>query len=304
MIEGLGKKRLKCSTVWLTTTRIDPFLSLKTLRRHCPRRLILASLYTAHRADPRCDTSLHAIEMPICLEDSRKNMKNFFILTAVIVLAACGERNVQVKTLAPASPPTPALATVVAAPPQSTAVTLDAKALMKCAAETNTVNRLSCFDDFAKANNLAPSSRDTTTSAGSKWRTSTDKDPLTDKSVHYAILNADEGRGRFGDQISLIIRCKSGKTDAYINWNTFLGSDGLSVTSRIDKTSASTSYWSISTDHKASFMPAPAATLKRFEGASSFVVNLTPYSESPITAIFDVTGANDAFKDIRRDCKW
>lgn len=175
---------------------------------------------------------------------------------------------------------------------------------MKCAAETNTVNRLSCFDDFAKANNLAPSSKDTTPSAASKWQTSTDKDPLTDKSVHYAMLKADEGRGRFGDQIDLIIRCKSGQTEAYINWSTFLGSERLSVTSRIDKSPASTSSWGISTDHKASFMPQQVATLKRFEGASSFVVSLTPYSESPVTAIFDITGASDAFKDIRRDCKW
>ena len=175
---------------------------------------------------------------------------------------------------------------------------------MKCSAETNTVKRLSCFDDFAKANNLTHSSKDTTTSAESKWRTSTDSDPLTDQSVHYAMLDAVEGRGRLGDQILLIIRCKSGKTEAYINWNTFLGSDGLSVTSRIDKERASTSYWSISTDHTASFMPKPVVTLKKFEGATTFVVNLTPYSESPITAIFDISGANDAFKNIRHECKW
>jgi type VI secretion system protein VasI len=230
------------------------------------------------------------------------NMKNLLIISAALALAACGDKGEQIKT--PTPTPTQAPAPAPTATPPSPTATLDTKALMRCAAETNTVKRLSCFDDFAKANNLAPSSKDATMSAGSKWSVSTDSDPLTDKSVHYAMLEADEGRGRFEDRISLIIRCKSGKTEAYINWNAFLGSDGLSVTSRIDKESAVTSYWSISTDHKASFMPKPVATLQKFEGASSFVVNLTPYSESPITAIFDITGAKDAFKNIRQDCKW
>ena len=225
-------------------------------------------------------------------------MKNLLIISAVLALAACGDRSEKIKT------PTAIPAPVPATTPPLPAMTLDAKALMKCSAEKNAVKRLSCFDDFAKANNLAPSSKDTTMSAESKWRTSTDNDPLTDKSVHIASLEADEGRGRFGDSIRLIVRCKSGETEAYIVWNSFLGSDRLSVTSRIDKESASTSFWDISTDHKASFMPQPVASLKKFEGASSFVVNLTPYSESPITAIFDITGANDAFKNIRQDCKW
>lgn len=227
-------------------------------------------------------------------------MKHLFTFLAVTTLAACGQRNEQGATPAPASASVP----VLAVPPTSTVPTLDAKVLMKCSAETNTVNRLSCFDEFAKTNGLAPSSRETTTSAEGKWRTTTDKDPLTDKSVHYAMLDANEGRGRFGEVIGLVVRCKAGRTEAYINWKTFLGSDELNVTSRIDKAPASSSYWGISTDHKASFMPQQVATLKRFEGASSYVVNLTPYSESPITAIFDITGANEAFKDIRLDCKW
>jgi len=222
-------------------------------------------------------------------------MKYLSILIVVTALAACGDRHEQVTTPASAS---------ASAPPTSTVPALDAKALIRCAAEANTVKRLACFDAFAKAHELTPSTRETTTNAEGKWRTSTDKDPLTDKSVHYAMLEADEGRGRFGESIGLIVRCKSGKTEAFINWNTFLGSDGLNVTSRIDKAPASNSYWTISTDHKASFMPQQVVILKRFEGASSYVVNLTPYGESPITAIFDITGASEAFKDIRRDCKW
>jgi type VI secretion system protein VasI len=233
-------------------------------------------------------------------------MRQLLALIAIAALAACGESRDQGATPAipPASVPALVPISVPVAQPTSAVPALDSTALMKCAGDTNPVTRLSCFDDFAKANGLAPSSKEVAANSTGKWRISSDKDPLTDKSVHYAMLDADEGGGRFGKSYLLIVRCKSGKTEAFLNWDTFLGSDGLNVTSRIDKVPATTSYWSISTDHKASFMPQQVATLKKFEGASSYVVNLTPYSESPITAIFDVTGANEAFKDIRRDCRW
>ncbi len=223
-------------------------------------------------------------------------MKTLFFAIGLLTLGGSG----LVHAGTPATLPVP----VQSASTQTTGVVLDAKALMKCAAESNIIQRLACFDNFAKINHLAPTSVETTISTKNKWRTSSDKDPLTDKSIHYATLEADQGKGLFGDRIGLVVRCKSGKTEAFINWNTFLGSENINVTSRVDKAPATTTYWSISTDHKASFMPQPVAVLSKFSGASSYVVNLTPYSESPITAIFDVAGANEAFRDIKRDCKW
>jgi type VI secretion system protein VasI len=188
--------------------------------------------------------------------------------------------------------------------PSRAATGIDPKELARCAANNNPVLRLSCFDDLAKKFNQAPKTVNTTSSSKGAWRTSTDMDPLTDKSVHFAIIDATEARGRFGDRISMVVRCKNEEIEAYINWNTFLGTDEITVTHRVDKSPATTATWSISTDHKASFMPEPQSTLERFLGAASYVVNLTPYSESPITAIFNIAGAEQAFRDIRRDCQW
>jgi type VI secretion system protein VasI len=53
----------------------------------------------------------------------------------------------------------------------------------------------------------------------------------------------------------LLVRCQNARTEAFINWSSFLGSDNLNVTSRIDKAAAVTTSWNISTDHKASFVP-------------------------------------------------
>ena len=181
---------------------------------------------------------------------------------------------------------------------------IDTKELAKCSGKDNSIQRLTCFDELAKKFDQVSKTIDTTSGSKGAWTTSTDTDPLNDKSIHFAQINATEGKGRFGEQITMTVRCKNGKTEAYIDWASFLGSDDIKVTSRIDKSPASTSFWSISTNHKASFMPQAVTILKKFIGANSFVVNLTPYGESPVTAFFDISGSESAFADIRRDCKW
>lgn len=231
------------------------------------------------------------------------------LLAVIATICGCSDR----KSPAPAAESTPgvqptaqspeASAKATPAPSAKAGTSVDSRAFASCAAETNVVKRLACFDALAKASGLAPETIATSAAAAGKWMTSTDTDPLTDKAVHYAMLSANEGKGRYGDPIVMTVRCQNARTEAYINWSTFLGSEGLDVTSRIDKEAAVTTRWSLSTDSKASFMPQVAATLQKFDGASTFVVNLTPYNESPITAIFDITGASEAFKDIRRDCK-
>jgi len=219
---------------------------------------------------------------------------SFLIVTAsLLMVSACGQK----------TDSAPAVAANQSSEATPTKV-IDSKELAKCAANNNAVQRLACFDDLAKKYGQVPTTVDTTTGSKGKWQTSTDTDPLTDKSIHYATLEATDGRGRYGEKVEMTVRCKNGKTDAFVHWSTFLGTDSITVTSRIDKLQAEKSSWNISTDRKASFMPSPVATLKRLAIGSSYTVNLTPYGESPITAIFDITGAEEAFKDIRRDCKW
>lgn len=241
--------------------------------------------------------------------------KTFLFLTmTAAALVACGDRGAATQQQ-PAAPKAPSAAEVeappVAAPapaekpqPASLVMGIPSKEVAVCAAESNIVKRLDCYDSLAVRHEQAPASKSTTGTGKGKWRTETDTDPLTDKSVHYAFLTAESGKGRFGDVVSLTVRCKNKTTDAYINWNTFLGSDGISVTTRVDKAPAKTARWAISTDHKASFMPAAAANLKGFFESTAYVANLTPYSESPITAIFDISGAREALADISKGCGW
>ncbi|WP_225782110.1 type VI secretion system-associated protein TagO [Xenophilus sp. Marseille-Q4582] len=201
-----------------------------------------------------------------------------------------------------------AAATVVHAHGQSISgiATVPDAELARCASFGTDALRLNCFDQATKKLKPASAPKAQVAVAGQKgkWSTSSDKDPLTDKPIFYAMLDADEGKGKYGGPVSLIVRCKNNSTEAYVNWNSFLGSDGIAVTYRVDKDAAVKVKWSISTDHKASFIRNPIPLLKQIGDSSSFVVSLTPYSESPVTAIFNTSGGVAALADIRSACQW
>lgn len=184
------------------------------------------------------------------------------------------------------------------------AFAVEDKEVALCASQKGTVERLACFDRLADKHGLAPKTVVTPAAGKGKWATSTTTDPLTDKSIYLAFLDADKGAGRFGEKIGLVVRCKENKTELFINWQSYLGLDSTKVTHRVDKSSAVTSTWDISTDRKSAFMRSPVPALKQMAGSESFIANVTPYGESPITAVFDTTGAESAFQDIRRGCGW
>src|SRR5690606_7558704 len=160
-----------------------------------------------------------------------------------------------------------------------------------------------CYDDLASRHSLAPSAKATTASGAGEWHTRTHTDPLTDKSVYTAVLLAASGKGRFGDPIVLMVRCADNKTEMYINWQSYLGRDRIRTTYRLGKDKAQTANWTTSTDHKAAFFPGtPIPMLKRLIETDSFVANVTPYSESPVSAVFNTEGAETALADIRTGC--
>jgi len=197
-----------------------------------------------------------------------------------------------------------ALALTVLSPLAGHAAVED-KQIALCSSMKGSVERLSCYDDVAERNNLAPKTVTTPSAGKGAWHTSTSTDPLTDKAIYIAMLDADSGKGRFGGRIDMVVRCAKGKTEFYINWDSFLGTEGALLTYRVGKSKAVKSTWQVSTDHKSSFFPgSPAATLKAMIAAESFVASVTPYSESPVTATFNTAGAGEALGEIRTACKW
>lgn len=176
------------------------------------------------------------------------------------------------------------------------------KELGACAAKKSDVERLACYDELAEARGVA---KTTERKAGpGKWEVTIDTNPMDDSRTVILTLEADEGKNAYGQKPVFFLRCKSERLVAYVNWGTYLGG-GARVTHRIGKRKPQTDDWSLSTDKKASFYPGSKRLLiKALAEHDSLVVEITPYNENPITAVFDTTGLGDHLDELKQECPW
>ncbi|PSU73173.1 hypothetical protein C9J22_04340 [Photobacterium phosphoreum] len=195
------------------------------------------------------------------------------------------------------------IASLVSFPLLATASVTD-KDIAKCAVIDGDLARLECYDKIAKQNNLDGRQIETITTKGvGDWNVSTDVNPIDDSKTVTLILNANSGKSKWGKPIYLVARCQSNKTNVYINWGEYLGREAIVLT-RIGNNKANTSKWGISTDSKATFNNKPITFLKTMSKSNKLVAQITPYNESPVTAIFDISGLDNALKPLRETCNW
>lgn len=174
----------------------------------------------------------------------------------------------------------------------------------KCSAIKGDLARLECFDNLSKSKNLnGLQTQNTDLQNTGKWKVKVATNPIDDtKSVTLSLV-ADSGHKNTRRPIVLIARCKSGNTDLYISWSEYLGRDA-EVLTRVGTHKAITSPWSMSTDKKATFAPKPEVLLKEILDSNKFIAQITPYNESPRTAIFDTTGLENAIHPLKETCGW
>lgn len=145
-----------------------------------------------------------------------------------------------------------------------------------------------------------------------KWIVTRTTNPVDDSATVVARITADEGRSEYGQAVSFVARCQSNKTEAYINWNTYVGDDSRSVyedwkvvTVRLGNKPSREQRWGVSTDNQGTFAPDWAGTLlKEMVKEERMVFQMTPYGANPITAVFDIRGLEGPLRQISEECGW
>lgn len=141
---------------------------------------------------------------------------------------------------------------------------------------------------------------------GGAWSKSVTTSPIDDSEVVVLSLSASSEVkvGYRSATPTLFARCKSKKTEIYINFDAYLGLDSTEVVARIDSDKAVRREWDISTDNKAAFHPVPVAFLKRLATSKQLVIEVIPYGENPITVTFATTGLIDYLPSVAKACGW
>lgn len=143
-----------------------------------------------------------------------------------------------------------------------------------------------------------------------KWQVRNSVSPVDDSKTVVLMLDADtEIRGWLSaHKPSLIIRCKQGKTSAYINTGMQPtrehGSDYITGTFRFDKNKATTLKMSKSTDSKALFFDNEIGVIKRIAKHQKMLFQFTPFNSSPTMTTFQIAGLAKALKPLRKVCGW
>lgn len=178
----------------------------------------------------------------------------------------------------------------------------DEESVRKCMNINDDTARLLCYDGLT--NSLKKKNENSSNLAKGKWITNSETNPLDDSKTVTTYLLSDSGTSTYGEKIALILRCQSNKTNVFISWDDYLGDDPY-VTSRIGKGEVDSKYWNISTNNTSTFYPSNQIEfIKSLFGNTTFVAQVTPYNDSPVTAVFDITGTEGSVNDLRAACNW
>ncbi|RJL44582.1 type VI secretion protein [Pectobacterium carotovorum] len=186
--------------------------------------------------------------------------------------------------------------------------------ILACKSISDSKQRLACFDKVDKKaeapvsqKNDANDDSNPTGDVG-KWVINKEQSPLDDSWNVYVYQNAEEPiRGQFGQPVmpTLFLTCKEGKTNLFLNWDSYLGLDETYMTHRVDSQKPVKKTWNISTDNKAVFYTGKTILfIQELMKSKSLYTTIVPYSESPVSARFDLTGLSEAIKPLRGACKW
>ena len=181
------------------------------------------------------------------------------------------------------------------------------KKIAKCASIEGVLARMDCYDQLAKSLSVdKPAIEISDTPNKGSWKVQTTTNPIDDSKTIVFVLNAESGEGSFGTPVRLVIRNLSGATNVYVNWESYLGSEA-DVLMRVGKEKAKTDRWSMSTDSKATFLPAkynPVEFIGRLKTVETLVLQVTPYGDSPVTAVFNVIGFKEAIAPHVEELGW
>lgn len=142
--------------------------------------------------------------------------------------------------------------------------------------------------------------------ATASWAVDESKSPVDDSATVVLSLAASKApAGSFGKgSASLIIRCREHRTSLYVALDEYLGSDDTTVIYRINDEPSRTASWSLSTDGKAAFAPAPVAFAKQLSQSSTFFVRISDFRGSTYEAEFKTAGLNTLLPKVATACKW
>jgi type VI secretion system protein VasI len=185
---------------------------------------------------------------------------------------------------------------------------VDSRNMLACAAKSNSLERLACFDDLAKT--IGPIHEQQSNIVG-RWTIETNVSKFDDtKSVHLSLTANEKINGWLGKSHipELNIRCRERKTEAYIDFGMSPAAepelyDSATLQFRIDKQPLFKAIATKSPDGNTLFLKDPASFIKRLLKAEQLLVRFIPYTSSAQETTFSIAGLEKVIAPLTEACK-
>jgi hypothetical protein len=146
----------------------------------------------------------------------------------------------------------------------------------------------------------------------SEWIAFEQTDPVTDVKILFLLLLADSNTIYYNQDSALVIRASLSTVEIYVNWQKYIGRDandlglnGKYITYRFGDNPAETSFWTNSTDKKASFyLGFNQEFLRKMAETNKFIVRCTPSDDNTITLFFNTTGLDYYLRKYQKYFPW
>ena len=179
---------------------------------------------------------------------------------------------------------------------------------LDCSAIANSSERLKCYDTH-----FLPQIKDAPVSS-TKWSINSRPSRLTDKmnrSVAITSINEVQCRWNKGSSVQLQIQCLDNVTSISFRTGCYMASSAYEsygdVTYQIDDAVQNTIPMVSGEDNRSLGLwsgDTAIPFIRAMSEGTKLVVKMTPFSEAPIIASFDVRNIDNAITTVREECGW
>ncbi|HEY8190552.1 MAG TPA: type VI secretion system-associated protein TagO [Micavibrio sp.] len=178
--------------------------------------------------------------------------------------------------------------------------------LKVCRSIDITLSRARCYDETIKDYDLDTMNQAPLADKSGKWKVSLERSPIDDSENVFMTLKGNDYVEAQNDQYiqpSIVLRCKEGKAQGYIVWETPLGEKEAPVKVRLGKDDMQVENWVLSSDAQAAFVPDIDHFITKLKDYETLFVEISPGIADPISSTFDLRGSAVALEPLLKACK-
>lgn len=182
----------------------------------------------------------------------------------------------------------------------------------RCITVESDLDRLACYDKEAGRTPVVEALASALT--GAQWNVRKETSAMTDRANVYIHVESNEVINcgwNSGARIRMVARCMENTTALIFQTGCHMTSSRYNsygdIQYRIDSEPARTVSGDESTNNRALGLWNGGASIPVIEqmfGKSQLIAKMTPFSENPFTATFDITGIEEAITPLREACGW